>query len=152
LVKHGLVGRGPFPTGRAGWRTEVYPLGLWAPILCSLLRTPRRTLQPAGIWRMLRRIAPRDPGRPAGERILRSWRRGASGGCQVDAAADRMLSLLRGGGGVLRLWSSVASGGYHTDAVADRMLSLLRENEPSACRAEFGACMRTGVSEDNSRK
>ncbi len=39
----------------------------------------------------------------------------------------------------------IASGGYHADAVADRMLSLLRENEPSAC-------MRTGVSEDNSHK
>jgi hypothetical protein len=44
---------------------------------------------------MLRRIAPRDPGRAAGERVLRLWSRGASGGCQADAAADRMLSLLR---------------------------------------------------------
>ncbi|CAK9221461.1 unnamed protein product [Sphagnum jensenii] len=44
---------------------------------------------------MLRQIAPRDPGRAAGERVLRLWSRGASGGCQADAAADRMLSLLR---------------------------------------------------------
>ncbi|CAM6028058.1 unnamed protein product [Sphagnum balticum] len=95
---------------------------------------------------MLRRIAPRDPGRAPRERVLRFRSRGASGGCQADAAADRMLSLLR-----VRLWSRVASGGYHADSVADRMLSLLRENEPSACRAEFDACMRTGVSEDNSQ-
>ncbi len=68
-----------------------------------------------------------------------------------DAAADSHAEFAAGGG-VLRLWSRVASGGYHADAVADRMLSLQLENEPSACRPEFGACMRTGVSEDNSRK
>lgn len=66
--------------------------------------------------------------------------RRVSGGCRGGSHAE-----FAAGGGVLRLWSRVASGGYHADAVADRMLSLLRENEPSAC-------MRTGVSEDNSRK
>ncbi|CAK9873058.1 unnamed protein product [Sphagnum jensenii] len=74
---------------------------------------------------MLRWIAPRDPGRAAGGTspplveqrcirrvsdgcrggshadfaagggVLRLWSSGASGGCQADAAADRMLSLLQ---------------------------------------------------------